>query len=222
MDLSMEITNCGLIALRNICDFKNISAKTLISLASDNGTTLVAYKVPVNKIKEIELPAIFQSTNHFFYVGENEVLPEIEYTGVVLSNKDLKKISVENGELKNINGGTVALVAVGVGAATAIYGAAEAKAADDRARQERRDALERQRLAEIAYKAEQAAAQARAAAAAKAEAERQSKLMGVLFGKKGGAGTQGGGGISKPLIIVGVSVLGLGVVAVILVLIFKK
>ena len=220
MDLSMEITNCGLIALRNICDFKNISAKTLISLASDNGTTLVAYKVPVNKIKEIELPAIFQSPNHFFYVGENEVLPEIEYTGVVLSNKDLKKISVENGELKNINGGV--WVAIGIGAATAIYGAAEAKAADDRARQERRDALERQRLAEIAYKAEQAAAQARAAAAAKAEAERQSKLMGVLFGKKGGAGTQGGGGISKPLIIVGVSVLGLGVVAVILVLIFKK
>ena len=213
-----EITNCGIIALKNISDLEIISVKTLLSFAIDNGFSLIAYKVPASEIKKTELPAIFHAKNHFVYIGKNDSFPEIEYTGIVLSDKELNHPKIKKSELKNINGGV--WVTVAVGAASTIYAIAESEAAKTKAGQAERDRA----AAVAAAAAAKAVADAKAAADKKEADEKKLLLMGKLFG--GGKSNGSGGntllGMPMPLAIAGMSIIGLGVVAVILVLILKK
>ena len=119
------INNCGLIALREISNLENISAKTLISLAKDNGLCLNTYKVPKDKICKVNRPAIFQTPNHFVYIDSEKNLPELDYTGVVLSLENQSFDKIENvKELELINGATwIACGVAVVGLATAGVGA---------------------------------------------------------------------------------------------------
>ena len=127
-----EINNCGLVALRKISNLKNISAKSLISISKDNGITLNAYNVPVEKLKSIPLPAIVHSENHFDYISKkSDFNDKVKYTGYVLLPTKINYPEVTKSELKNISGETfvsaaafsayaagAALIGSGIGAAS--------------------------------------------------------------------------------------------------------
>ena len=116
------ITNCGLTALRKLDGLKSVSVRTLINLAEDNGVKLIPYKVPVKKLKDIELPAIFHANNHFEYIDDIEKLKDFNLTGFILHTKELPFKIVSKKSLSSINGETwvaavsasVALTASGV------------------------------------------------------------------------------------------------------------
>lgn len=82
--MDKQITNCGLIALSNLSDLKNISVRSLLSIAEDNGVPLYAYAVMVDDIPNLQFPAILHSDNHFSYVATKEEIPDLKYTGIVL------------------------------------------------------------------------------------------------------------------------------------------
>ncbi len=124
------ITNCGLVALRNVDSLKSVSVRTLINLAEDNGVKLYAYKVPVNELHSVKLPAIFHATNHFVYISSVSQLKDFDLTGNVLLTEELGGEYVCNNDLKNITGETwvaagVATVGIGVG----VYQHSQAKKA---------------------------------------------------------------------------------------------
>jgi hypothetical protein len=89
------ITNCGLIALRNIDELKNISIRTILNLAEDNNVILYPYKIALSDFDTIALPAIFHSENHFEYISEKAQLKDKAFSGFVLTTKkyDFPKIS---------------------------------------------------------------------------------------------------------------------------------
>lgn len=86
--MNNEITNCGLVALRNISDLKSVSVRTLINLAEDNGIKLYPYKLTEKDIEQVELPAIFHSDNHFIYIVNKQDLDNYNLTGEVLFTKE--------------------------------------------------------------------------------------------------------------------------------------
>lgn len=118
-----SIKNCGLIALRNMTDFKNTSFKTLISLAKDNGLTLYPYKVSSDKLFDVPLPAIFHTEGHFAYISHKDEIKKIKCTGNVLCQGIAKFTKIKNSELNKITGGTWVAIAVGgIGLATTVVG----------------------------------------------------------------------------------------------------
>lgn len=85
---SNNMQNCGLEALKNFSDLKNISIKTLIQLSQDNDLKLYAYKIAVKELKNISLPAIVHSKDHFSYISDIDQLDsKLKYTGYVLLTK---------------------------------------------------------------------------------------------------------------------------------------
>lgn len=125
-----EINNCGLTSLRNLIDLKNVSAKTLIDIAGDNGLKIYSYKVSLSELNSIPLPAIVHSENHFDYIGKRgELKSDVNYTGNILLTQKVNNYSevIDDIELKNITGSTMAvvgLISAGVGLASTVAGGA--------------------------------------------------------------------------------------------------
>jgi hypothetical protein len=113
-----EINNCGLVALKNMCQLEKVSVSTLIGIANDNGLTLYSYTVPVDKLKEIPLPAIVHSENHFEYISKKEDFTDVKYSGNVLLTEKANFETINESELKNITGSTWAAAAAGSAALT--------------------------------------------------------------------------------------------------------
>lgn len=109
--MSNEINNCGLVALKNISSLKDISIRTLIDIAEDNGLTLYPYRVSKGDIDLIELPAILHSKNHFTYIVDKSDLSKTDFTGEFLLTKESYFEPITGEELKRITGATMAWVA---------------------------------------------------------------------------------------------------------------
>lgn len=125
--------NCGLIALSDITEIKNITLKTLVLLAKDNGLNLNVFNVPINEITNDILPAILESEGHLSYIKNVAELDGLKLTGNVISTRS-KIGSYKKIKQKNLTNSLLgSWVAVGVGAATAIAGGIKAsKAAKDK------------------------------------------------------------------------------------------
>ena len=83
------MVNCGLEALGRIKDMKGVSAFTLIHLAKDNGVNLKIFKVKEADLPLVHRPAIFHAENHFEYVQNGEALPDLKWSGYVLTGKSI-------------------------------------------------------------------------------------------------------------------------------------
>src|SRR3990167_7193802 len=83
------MVNCGLEALGRIKDMKGVSAFTLIHLAKDNGVNLKIFKVKEPDLPLVHRPAIFHAENHFEYVQNGEALPDLKWSGYVLTGKSI-------------------------------------------------------------------------------------------------------------------------------------
>lgn len=97
--LPPPMTNCGLIALKNLTDLKNISVRTLLNIAEDNGLKLYPYKVKVKDLHLVPLPAIFHAEDHFIYISKPEEFDaNLKYTGNVLltTTSDFDKVKKSN------------------------------------------------------------------------------------------------------------------------------
>jgi len=117
-----QVTNCGLVALQGLCGIKNISVRTLINAAQDNGLELLAYNVPLERIREVPFPAIFHAENHFIYAENHHDLDGYNLTGTVISNNNLRLPLHKSNDLHLIQGATwVAAVVSGVGVGYKIY-----------------------------------------------------------------------------------------------------
>lgn len=137
------IRNCGLIALRNIDELKSISIRTLINVAEDNGIKLYPYKIPVDELKYVKLPAIFHAENHFVYVDSVDLLNDINLTGNVLLTEQIYGKENIIDDLKNITGETwvaagVATVGLGLSAYQIHKGNQQKKEADKLAAENKR------------------------------------------------------------------------------------
>ena len=108
-----EINNCGLVSLKNICSLKDISIRTLINIAEDNGLNLYPYKVSKGNIDLIELPAILHFKNHFSYITDRNYLDKTDFTGEFLLTKKANYEEIIGEDLKNIKGATMAWIGVG-------------------------------------------------------------------------------------------------------------
>lgn len=109
-----QITNCGLIALRNISTLENISIRTMLYIAEDNGLKLYPYKVPLDKTNTVPLPAIFHAENHFIYVTDSSELNGYKLTGnVLLTNKSTDYFKIPAKQLNSLTGKTWAAIIVG-------------------------------------------------------------------------------------------------------------
>lgn len=125
--MKKEITNCGLIALSNVIDIKSISIKTLILAAKDNGLKLFPYKIDLNEIEKVKLPAIFHANNHFIFISKKEELSDFEFTGNILHTEKQPYEKIPNNQLKMIKG--CSWVAVGVTGAGIVSGLFKSKKA---------------------------------------------------------------------------------------------
>lgn len=96
--------NCGLSALNNIAQLKNVSMYTLIHLAKDNGINLYFCKVDKEKLPLVKRPAIFHSVDHFTLVENDKPLPPLEYTGWVLASSPMG-VPLSHSLAKQITGG---------------------------------------------------------------------------------------------------------------------
>ena len=104
--------NCGLIALKNLSELKNISMRTLIDIAGDNGLRLYPYKVPLEKLSLVPRPAIFHTEDHFIYVPpEKTILDNLKYTGYVLLTQKADYPKIGSADLKRITGGSWGCIA---------------------------------------------------------------------------------------------------------------
>lgn len=116
--------NCGLSALKNMSDLKNMSVRTLVDMASDNGIKLYPYKVSVNKLSSIPLPAIVHSEDHFDYISSKEEFDDkLKYTGYILLTQKADYPKIKSSEFKKINGATglvTGIVAIAASIGTAI------------------------------------------------------------------------------------------------------
>lgn len=117
--MNNQITNCGLIALRNVSELKNISVRTLINISEDNGLTLYPYKLSKEDIKDISFPVILHFDNHFEYIDKIEQLAFRDITGYALFTTKQNYTEVLESEYKNITGQT--WVAAGVASAELTY-----------------------------------------------------------------------------------------------------
>ena len=97
------MSNCGLEALSKIRELNDISALSLIYLARDNGLNLKIFKVKESDLPLVHRPAIFHSDNHFEYIKNGESLPDLNWTGYVLTQKSIG-MPVSHSEAKNIKG----------------------------------------------------------------------------------------------------------------------
>lgn len=132
-----EINNCGLVALKNICQLEKVSVSTLIGIANDNGLTLYPYTVPVDKLNDIPLPAIVHSEDHFEYISKKEDFTDVKYSGNVLLTEKANFETANESELKKITGSTWVAAAVAItttvgtvtGGALGLASSSKAKAA---------------------------------------------------------------------------------------------
>ena len=99
-------TNCGIAALSQLTELKNISAFTLVHAARDNGLNLFVFKVNnLADLPRVQRPAIFHQEGHFVYIKNGEPLPPGQYTGYVIApNAGLGRI-IGLQEAKFIKGG---------------------------------------------------------------------------------------------------------------------
>ena len=111
-----EITNCGLVALSNISTLRDVSMRSLIFMAEDNGLKLYPYKVPLDKINEVELPAIFHAENHFVFINNYSELKYYNLTGNVLLPKKCNYKKIPAQYLKSVVGATGAVIGIGLSA----------------------------------------------------------------------------------------------------------
>ena len=98
--------NCGIVALEKIRELKGVSAFSLVHLARDNGLDLKVFKVDVKNLPLVHRPAIFHSDNHFEYIENGHALPDLKWSGYVLTEKSTG-IPVSLKEAKKIKGGFV-------------------------------------------------------------------------------------------------------------------
>jgi len=104
--------NCGLTALKNLSELKNISMQTLIDIAEDNGLKLYPYKVSVEKLSLVPRPAIFHAEDHFVYISpEQTEFDNLKYTGHILLTQKADYPEIESIELKKIIGGSWGCIA---------------------------------------------------------------------------------------------------------------
>lgn len=124
-----QITNCGLIALRQLTDMKNVSMRSLISIAEDNGIKLYPYRQMPGVHSYIVLPAIYHANNHFIYVEKESDLEGYDLTGnFLLTEESSFLLPIPKEELAFITGATwVAAVVAGVGTGFGIYSDLHAK-----------------------------------------------------------------------------------------------
>ena len=102
-----EYMNCGFIALKNLNELKNISMRTLIDIAQDNGLKLYPYKVLLEKLSSVPRPAIFHAEDHFIYIPpEQAVFDNLKYTGYILLTQKADYPKIRSVDLKRITGGT--------------------------------------------------------------------------------------------------------------------
>ena len=121
--------NCGIIALEKIRELKGVSAFSLVHLARDNGLDLKVFKVSIKNLPLVHRPAIFHSDNHFEYIENGHALPDLKWSGYVLTEKS-SGIPVSLKEAKNIKGGFVGTtIAVVSAIASAVSTAVSAVAA---------------------------------------------------------------------------------------------
>jgi hypothetical protein len=83
------MSNCGLKALEQMANLKNISMFSLIHLAKDNGVNLYFCKVEPEELVSVTRPAIFHQKNHFVLVDNDKPMPAGEYDGYVLTPKPM-------------------------------------------------------------------------------------------------------------------------------------
>ncbi len=83
------MSNCGLKALEQMANLKNISMFSLIHLAKDNGVNLYFCKVEPEELVSVTRPAIFHQKNHFVHVDNDKPMPPGEYDGYVLTPKPM-------------------------------------------------------------------------------------------------------------------------------------
>lgn len=99
------MTNCGLSALSQITELKDISAFTLVHAARDNGFNLHVFKV--NDLKDlvrVQRPCIFHQKEHFVFSKNGEPMPDGDYTGYVIGPAVLGRV-IALSEAKFIKGG---------------------------------------------------------------------------------------------------------------------
>ncbi len=97
--------NCGLSALEQIAELKNVSAFTLVHLGRDNGLNLFVFKVEnLADLPRVVRPAIFHQKDHFVHIKNGEAMPDGEYTGYVIGPAVLGRV-IGLSEAKFIKGG---------------------------------------------------------------------------------------------------------------------
>ena len=105
------VENCGISALGKIRGLKGVSAFSLIHLARDNGLDLRIFKVAVKDLPLVHRPAIFHATNHFEYIENGNALPDLKWSGYVLTEKPMgTPVSLK--EAKGIKGEGPAAAAI--------------------------------------------------------------------------------------------------------------
>lgn len=132
--MSNEITNCGLVALRQFTSLKDVSIRTLMLMAEDNGLKLYPYKVPLTEIEKIKFPAIFHAENHFVFANKSSELKGYSFTGNVLltEKSNYQKIPVR--QQKYVMGASGAIVGIGLSAVSIGLGVAKGIKADKAAK----------------------------------------------------------------------------------------
>lgn len=130
------ITNCGLVALRNISEIKDISVRSLINIADDNGIKLYPYLLEKGEARKVKLPAIFHNENHFSYVNDDSLLSEYENnkcTVLLMQESSFSPISVSTDKIMGAS-----WVAVAVGGAAVVGGVGKAVSANSLANKQRK------------------------------------------------------------------------------------
>lgn len=118
-----QVTNCGLVALRQMTDMGNVSMKSIISVAEDNGLKLYPYRQMPGVEWFVKLPAIFHAENHFIYVEKESDVEGYKLTGnILLTEESRGLLPIPEEELSFIKGATwVAAVVGAVGVGYGIY-----------------------------------------------------------------------------------------------------
>lgn len=101
----IRMGNCGINALSQICELKNLSAFSLIHMGRDNGIELSVFKVNnLADLPRVQRPAIFHQKDHFVYVKNGEPMPDGDYTGYVIGSVVMGRV-ISLSDAKSIKGG---------------------------------------------------------------------------------------------------------------------
>lgn len=101
----IRMENCGVSALSQICELKNISAFSLVHMGRDNGIELSVFKVnSLNDLPRVHRPAIFHQKDHFVHVRNGDVMPDGDYSGYVIGPIVMGRV-ISLAESKSIRGG---------------------------------------------------------------------------------------------------------------------